>query len=60
MCIHEISAVELMTVISTLNNSAAGHDGTPAFIMKQCITECITPLTYLLNLSINEIMFPVD
>ena len=37
MCIHEITAAEVMTVISTLNNSAAGHDGIPAFIMKQCI-----------------------
>ena len=35
MCIHEISAAEVVTVISTLNNSAARHDGIPAFIIKQ-------------------------
>ena len=39
MCIHEITTAEVMTVISTLNNSAAGHDGIPAFIMKQCIND---------------------
>ena len=43
-----------MTVISTFNISAAGHDEIPAFIMKRCINEYITPLTYLINLSINE------
>ena len=58
MCIHEITAAEVMTVISTLNNSTAGHDGIPSFIIKQCINEYITPLTYLLNLSINEGIFP--
>ena len=58
MCLHEITAAEVMTVISMLNNSAAGHDGVPAFIMKQCINEYITPLTHLINLSINEGIFP--
>ena len=58
MCIHEITTAEVMTVISTLNNSAAGHDGIPAFIMKQCINDYITPLTHLINLSINEGTFP--
>ena len=61
MCIHEITTALLylllylyIIVISTLNNSAAGHDGIPAFIMKQCINEYITPLTHLINLSINR------
>ena len=54
MCIHEITTAEIMTVISTLNNSATMHDGIPAFIMKQCINDYITPLTHLINLSINE------
>ena len=27
MCIHEITTSEVMTVTSTLNNSAAGYDG---------------------------------
>ena len=53
MCIHEITTAEVMTVISTLNNSTAGHDGLPAFIMEQCINDYITPLTHLINLSIN-------
>ena len=57
ICIHEISAAEVMTLISTLNISAAGHDEIPAFIMKRCINEYITPLTYLINLSINEGIF---
>ena len=60
MCVHEISAAEIMTVIFTLNNSTAGHDGIPAFIMKQCINEYMTPLTYLINLSINEGVFPYE
>ena len=57
MCIHEISATEVMTLISTLNISAAGYYyDILLFIMKHCINEYIhvTPLTYLINLSINE------
>ena len=60
MSIHEITAAEVKTFISTLTNSAicTEHDGIPAFIMKQCVNEYLTPLTHLINLSINEEFFP--
>ena len=60
MCTHEITAAEVMTCIPTLNKSAAGHDRTLAFVMKQCINEYITPLTHLINPSINEGIFPMN
>ena len=48
MCIHEITAAEVMTIISTLNNSAAGHDGIPAFIMKHFIMYILAGVTLTL------------
>ena len=56
--LHIRASKSISGAISTLNNSAAGHDGIPAFIMKQCINDYITPLTHLINLSINEGTFP--
>ena len=51
MCIHEISAAKVRTVTSMLNNYAVGHDEIPAFIMKQCINEYKTLLTYLISIN---------
>ena len=47
-----------MSIISLLNNSAAGHDELPASIMKQCAHLYIQPLTFLINMSINQGIFP--
>ena len=42
-----ITVGDIINVISSLNNSSAGYDDMPASIMKKCIDEYITPLTYL-------------
>ena len=49
---------KIITVINTLKNSAPGNDEMPASILKQCIKTYIDPLTYLVNLSINQGIFP--
>ena len=49
MCTHEISAAASRNndCYIHVNNCSAGYDAIPAFIMKQCINEYITTLTYL-------------
>ena len=56
--IPDISKNEIITVINTLKNSAPGNDEMPASILKHCIETYIDPLTYLVNLSINQGIFP--
>ena len=46
--IPDITVGAIINVISSLNNSSAGYDDMPASIIKKCIDEYITPLTYLL------------
>ena len=45
--IPEINTDEIISVISSLYNSAAGYDGMPASIMKQLVGYYVQPLTYL-------------
>ena len=56
--VPEISEHEIMSVITMLNNAAAGHDELPASIMKQCAEFYIQPLTRLINMSIIQGIFP--
>ena len=49
---------DIINVISSLNNSSAGYDEVPASILKKCINDYITPITYLVNLSIRQGTFP--
>ena len=49
---------EIITVIYSLKNSSPGYDEMPASIFKQCLDTYIDPLTYLINLSINQGIFP--
>ena len=55
--IPDITVRYIINVISSLNNSSAGYDDMPASIMKKCIDEYITPLTYLINYSIRQGVF---
>ena len=48
----EINTAEIISVITSLSNSAAGYDAIPASIMKQRIVYYVQPLTYLINKSI--------
>ena len=56
--IPDITVGEIINVISSLNNSSAGYDDMSASIMKKCIDQYITPLTYLINYSIRQGIFP--
>ena len=50
--------MEVISIISNLNNSAAGYDEMPASILKQCASVYIEPLTYLINVSLEQGTFP--
>ena len=56
--IPEINTGEIISVISSLSNSAAGYDEMPASIMKQLIPCFVHPLTFLINKSISQGTFP--
>ena len=52
--IPEINTDEIISVISSLSNSAAGYDEVPASIMKQLVGYLVLPLTFLINKSIAQ------
>ena len=56
--IPNIEEIEIKNIILTLQNTAAGHDDLPGSIMKECEELYITPLTYIINLSISQGHFP--
>ena len=58
--INEINVNEIKSVIASLTNSAAGYDEMPASIMKQLINYYAEPLTYLINQSISQGIFPEE
>ena len=58
MVIPNLTVGDIINVISSLNNSSAGYDEMLASILKKCIDECITLITYLVNLSIRQGTFP--
>ena len=58
--IPEINTAEIISVISSLSNSAAGYDEIPASIMKQLIVYYVQPLTLLINKSIAQGKFPYE
>ena len=47
-----------MNILFSLKNSAAGYDGIPGSIMKQCAQQYLAELTYIINCSILEGYFP--
>ena len=58
--IPEVSEEEITSVILSINNSAPGYDDMPASVMKKCVHDYITPLTYLVNSSIKQGIFPSE
>ena len=56
--IPEINTEQILKIISTITNSASGYDELPASILKQCTNLYIGPLTYLINMSITQGIFP--
>ena len=58
-----ISYVSYMVVKNTIlsfKNSSPGNDEFPAFIAKQCIDNYVVPLTYVINMSLMEGIFPSE
>ena len=49
---------EVRQTILSLKNYRAGWDDIPAFVAKQSIESYIEPLTYLINRSFTEGIFP--
>ena len=49
---------DIIHVIASLNNSSAGHDNISAFMVKKTIDVYISPLTYLINQSLENGSFP--
>ena len=43
-----------------MKNLSPGYDEMPASILKQCLDTYIDPLTYLINVSINQGIFPYE
>ena len=58
--ITDISCNEVKQVISSLKNSSAGWDELPTFVAKKCVDCFIEPLTYLINASFREGIFPTE
>ena len=58
--IPELDKVEIKSTITSINNSASGYDELPASIMKQCVDSYIEPLTFLVNQSMQQGVFPAE
>ena len=56
--IHNISEYDVKHIILSLKSVAAGWDNLPAYLGRQCINAYITPLTYMINQSMTEGVFP--
>ena len=52
--------MDVKNTILTLKNSSPGYDEFPAFIAKQCIDNYVVPLTYVINMSLMEGIFPSE
>jgi len=51
MFIDPVTEAEVIRVIKDLNNSSAGFDETPTFLVKQCLCYLIKPLVHIYNIS---------
>ena len=58
--VTEVSVNEVRTVILLIKNSSPGWDEIPAFVAKQCVDHYVVPLTYIINKSLVESVFPSD
>ena len=55
-----VESEEIKGVVHPFNNSSSGWDGIPTFLVKKCVDSFIEPLTYLVNSSISESIFPSE
>ena len=54
------SYMDVKNTIVSLKNSSPGYDEFPAFTAKQCIDNYVVPLTYVINMSLMECIFPSE
>ena len=52
--------MDIKTTMLSLKNSSPGYDELPASIAKQCIDNYVVPLTYIVNMSLMEGVFPSE
>ena len=55
-----ISYMDGKNTILSLKNSSPSYNKFPAFIAKQCIANYVVPLTYVINMSLMEGIFPSE
>ena len=60
IAISYVSYMDVKNIILSLKNSSPGYDELPAFIAKQCIDNYVMPLTYIINMSLMEGIFPSE
>ena len=53
-----VSCIDIKTTILSLKNNSPGYDKLPASVAKQCIDNYVVPLTYIVNMSLMEGVFP--
>ena len=58
--VPNVICMDVRTVISSLKNSSPGFDGIPSFVANQCIDNFIEPLTYIINMSFLDGVFPSE
>ena len=58
--ISYVSCMDIKTTILSFKNSSPGYDELPASIVKQCIDNYVVPLTYIVNMSLMEGVFPSE
>ena len=56
--VPSVQEIKILKVMSSLNNSTAGYEEIQPVIMKMLTKVCIKPLTYLVNISIEQGIFP--
>ena len=52
--------MEVKHIISSLRNSSPGWDQIPTFVAQQCVDSYVVPLTYIINKSFSDGIFPSE
>ena len=58
--ISYVSYMDIKNTILSQKNNSPGYDELPAYIAKQCIDNYVMPLTYIINMSLMEGIFPSE
>ena len=58
--ISYVSCMDVKDTIVSLKNNSPGYDELPASIANQCIYNYAVPLTYIINMSLIEGIFPSE